>query len=118
MFREGATITLDKLSHYHSKTIYCSSTCSIIGCPGTGIHWHHVIPKCFYKDYAMVYDLRNLIGLCPNCHNIIHNGSDDDIKDLTKKIYIQQQSKLDEIKSNITEQELENLYLKIRHREI
>ncbi len=116
LLREGATITMDLLSQYHSKPIYCSSTCSISGCNGIGIHWHHVIPKCFYKAYPMVYDPRNLIGLCPNCHNQIHNGSDAAINRLTHEIYSQQKIKLDVIEANITKKQLENLYMQVRHR--
>ncbi|RZI84765.1 MAG: HNH endonuclease [Microbacterium sp.] len=44
--------------------------CGGLGCSGPIVHVHHVQ----YWSHGGTTDLANLIGLCPRCHALVHQG--------------------------------------------
>ena len=47
-----------------------SGRCGGLGCWGPIVHIHHVQ----YWSHGGTTDLKNLIGLCPRCHALVHQG--------------------------------------------
>lgn len=78
---------------------------------------HHLIPctpfnsRRFFEVYGVNIDcVENIISLCPTCHRRIHLGSQDERRDIIKKLYDLRKSDLERIGITITLQELYNLY--------
>lgn len=47
--------------------------CAIPTCRSTAIHIHHIKPYCEVQKH----EFRNMIVICPNCHQRAHSGSID-----------------------------------------
>lgn len=51
---------------------------------------HHLIPMSKQEFYENSLDIvANIVGLCPNCHRLIHHGTFEDKARLIKLIYPQ-----------------------------
>ena len=49
---------------------------------------HHLIPLARQKEFKVSLDVyANIIGLCPNCHRLLHFGKQTEIRDILKPIY-------------------------------
>ena len=60
--------TRDIAPQVHQKFNYICQSC---GVRGGNLHAHHLVPV--FADVTLAYDFSNLISLCQNCHQTIHN---------------------------------------------
>ena len=53
------------------------------------VEGHHIIPMKAQKDFPMIsLDIvENIVGLCPNCHKMVHHGAELDVKNVLSKVY-------------------------------
>lgn len=59
---------------------------------------HHIIPLSKQKYFYNTLDLEaNIVSLCPNCHKVIHYGSDREKKELLKKLYHLRSERLENV---------------------
>lgn len=73
---------------------------------------HHLIPMSFTDYYGVNLDReQNIFSLCSNCHNQIHYGTKEDVRQLVFKLFLSRESEICSILGkNITVNELFQLY--------
>jgi 5-methylcytosine-specific restriction protein A len=62
----------------------------VYGQPGTSvIHVHHIVPVSLMSGSKPLNPIRDLVPLCPNCHNVAHRKhppySLDELREFLKK---------------------------------
>ncbi len=72
---------------------------------------HHLIPLSFHKDFDYDLDVpSNIVSLCPNCHRMIHNGTQNDIKNALEILHKKRKKRLQKSNLDIKLDKLLNLY--------
>lgn len=67
---------------------YLCRECRRYGITTPGTEVHHILPadQCTGEYEKMKYDIRNLVTLCRDCHNAMHNRADDTLTDRGEKL--------------------------------
>ena len=78
------------LSYYGFRCMACNQLMAeVYGQPGTSvIHVHHIVPVSLMGGSKTLNPIRDLVPLCPNCHNVAHRKhppySLDELRDFLK----------------------------------
>ncbi len=74
---------------------------------------HHLVPMSVQDRFENSLDvLPNILSLCPNCHRMIHHGTQQDKSTLIKRLFSIRSKEISEKGIQITEAELINIYKK------
>ena len=75
---------------------------------------HHLIPMCASKDFfpRNLDRPSNIITLCPNCHTLLHHGSEDEKKRILRILYDKYIPGLNRDEIYISFEDLYNKYYK------
>ena len=59
------------------------------------VEGHHLIPLEFQENFNTSIDVEsNIIALCPNCHKLLHYGTDIEKREVLKKLYNMRKKRL------------------------
>lgn len=52
------------------------------------VEGHHLIPLSFQDQFVLTIDIKeNIVALCPNCHRLLHHGTNDDKEKILFKLW-------------------------------
>ncbi|MER2079418.1 MrcB family domain-containing protein [Psychrobacillus psychrotolerans] len=72
---------------------------------------HHIVPMSKQDQFEYELDqTANIAALCPNCHRLIHLGTDMEREDILRQLYLQRRDRLENIGIEITFSQLKLMY--------
>lgn len=72
---------------------------------------HHIVPMSLQKQFENELDqTANIIALCPNCHRLVHLGSDIEREELLRTVFIKRRDRLKNIGIEMTYSQLKQIY--------
>ncbi len=72
---------------------------------------HHIVPISQQGNFE--YDLdqtANIAALCPNCHRLIHHGTDEQREEAIRKLFVERRDRLEKIGIESTFSSLKKMY--------
>lgn len=72
---------------------------------------HHIIPLSKQEEFEYELDqIANITALCPNCHRLIHYGTDEQREELLRKLFVLRRDRLENIGVEVTFSTLRKMY--------
>lgn len=76
------------------------------------VEGHHLIPLSFQEQFEYSIDVKeNIIALCPNCHRLLHHGTNEDKREILLHFLSERQDSLFQKDITIDEETLLSYYL-------
>lgn len=73
---------------------------------------HHLIPLAYQEDFSYSLDVEsNVVALCPNCHRLLHHGTDEEKLIFLENLFDKRKNRLSKANIKIDLRKLKKCYL-------